>query len=151
MIPEHKSRHWIYSKRNSSSLLQKYSKAIPKLVLAEVHHLRNLFSFTRPACQIILFALSRNCKDTWPNGYKYPVHAHDIHSRPTNYPLISTKRNSFQPPPQILTSVTWIFSYQSSASKTQIITINLHPPEKLEHEFFLQLQWWYQWVFPFSH
>ena len=62
------------------------------------------------------------------------MHVHNNHSLAKTHLLISTKKNNFRPPAQFSTFLTGIFSYQSSATKSQFFKFNLQPPEEPEHQ-----------------
>ena len=137
MISEQNLHYWNYSKTKLSSWKVFYYK-VPyhriypetKIVSAASSDLQNQLTRSRFAHPMILLALVRKSKGTWPSGYKYPVHVHNIHSLATIHLLISTRRNSFRLPPQFLTSLTWSFSVSLLSEQNPIFTTNQHPPEE---------------------
>ena len=116
---------FISSTRNILRQFQNLSE--PQILLS-----KSQLTCSQLARRMILLALAQISKDTWPSGYKCPVHKHNIQSLAIIHLLNSTRWNSSRPPPHFLTFLTWIFPYQSSTDKTQTITIHQHPPK--EHE-----------------
>ena len=82
--------------------------------------------------RMILLAPILNRKDTWPSGYKYPAHFHNIHSLATFHLLNSTKWNSSRPPSQFLTLLSW--NFLSSLNNQNSNILKLPPKRPKEHE-----------------
>ena len=139
-IPHHQKHSMtIWKLAFAKSPLQKQSKTVSKSVFANFpHHLKGKIlkqfkKLSQP--QILLYRANlltldlpiewfywlspRNCKNTWPSGYKYPVHNHNIHSLATIHLLNSTRRNSSRPAPQFLNYFTWIVLSNAERTKYQ--------------------------------
>ena len=90
------------------------SKTIPKPVFAKLPLYRANLPALNSLVEWFYWLSPQNWKDTWPSGYKYPAHSHNIHSLASIHLLNSARRNSSRPPLKFLTSFSSLFSEQIS-------------------------------------